>query len=152
MHLRILSIIVFLPLFCLAQKDYKYSTKSKSAIKSFEKAASAYDYKKYEEALTFLNDAIKEDDNFIEAHMMMGDVYADTKDFANSVVHYRRAIEIDPGFFPQNFFNLAKSEMRIEKYEDAKTHLDKFLSFSKISPALKMKADRMMAGHRRTIR
>ena len=129
----------------LAQKDYKYTTKSKAAIKYFEKAAIAYDYRKYTEAAEELRAAIKVDERFVEAHMMAGDVYADMKDWENSVLHYKRAIELDPAFFPQNFFNLAKSEMRIEKYEDAKTHLEKFLTVSKISPALKSKAEKLLA-------
>jgi outer membrane protein OmpA-like peptidoglycan-associated protein len=145
MKLKIILLVALLPWsFCFAQKDYKYSTKSKKAIRSFKKAASSYDYKKYDEALGFLSDALIKDEDFIEAHMMMGDVYADMKDFPNSVAHYKRAVEINPGFFPQNFFNLAKSEMHIEKYEDAKMHLEKFLTLNKISPALKMKAEKML--------
>lgn len=127
----------------LAQKDYKYTSKSKAAIRSFERAASAYDYKKFNEAVEALNDALKEDDRFLEAHMMIGDVYADLKDWENSVIHYRRAVDLDPSFFPQNFYNLAKSEMHIEKFEDAKGHLEKFLSVTAISPPMKVKAQKL---------
>lgn len=147
---RIRNKIVYILFFanviiCQAQKDYKYSTKSKSAIKAFEKAASAYDFKKYAEAISYLTEALKEDDNFIEAHMMAGDVHADMKDYSSSVMHYKRAVEINPGFFPQNFYNLARSEMRIEKYEDAKNHLNKFLTGTKISPPLKLKAEKLLS-------
>lgn len=141
---RLLSILLFTYSLCSGQSNHSYTTKSKQAIRSFEKAAAAYDYRKYEEALTYLNDAIKSDNNFIEAHMMAGDVYTDKKDYFNAVLHYSRAIEIDPGFFPQNFYNLAKAEMRIENYESAKIHLDKILTFSKLSPAVRSKAEKML--------
>lgn len=141
----ILLFAMLFPILCHAQKDYKYSTKSKSAIKSFEQAASAYDYKKYQEAVDLLNDAISKDDKFIEAHLMLGDVYADMRDFEKSAEHYQKVLDLDPAFFPQNYYNLAKSEMQLERYESAKGHLEKFLTISKISPPLKLKAERLLA-------
>ena len=144
------KILLFLPLsfftisICAGQKGAAYTTRSKAAIRAFERGAIAYDYKRYAEAIESLKAALKEDEGFIEAHMLFGDVAADMRDWENSALHYKRAVDLDPAFFPQNFYNLAKSEMHLEKYEDAGAHLEKFLAIKKIPPVLKTKAAKLL--------
>lgn len=124
-------------------QDYQFHTKSKSAIKYLQRATHYYDLRQNDEAITELLNALKEDENFLEAQMLIGDVYADKKQFDKAATHYRSAIKIDPDFFPQNFLNLAKAEMQLNEFDSAKVNLENFLSYKSKSFALRDKAEEL---------
>ena len=76
--------ILFLAIssYCKAQSNqYKYSTKSDKAIKAYEEAAKQYEANNFPDAIKALDKAIKLDKNFIEAYMMKGDIYTDSKKY-----------------------------------------------------------------------
>ncbi len=113
---------------CKAQNTYKYSSKSEKAIKAYEQATTYYDSYDNENALRELGIAIKADEKFIEAYMMKGDIYADQKKYEMAITNYKKAIEIDPYFFANNYLNLAMIELKTGKYNDAKND---FVAFTK---------------------
>ncbi len=124
-------------------QDYKFHTKSKEAMKYFQRGTHYFDNRQYDEAILELDKAIKIDSSFLEAQMLLGDVHADDKNFEKSVYHYRKAIALDPDFFPQNFYNLAKSEMQLNEYDSAKNHLDIFLSYQTRTFDIRAKAEKL---------
>jgi len=138
------SFIVLPVLPVAAQKDYAFHTRSKEAIKYFQRGLAFYDRRQYDESIIELDKAIKLDSNFIEAQMLLGDVCMDEGSFEKSVRHYLAAIRIDPDFFPQNFFNLAKSEMRLMRFDSAASHLDLFMAFKARSQDIREKAEKML--------
>ncbi|MEO5570334.1 MAG: OmpA family protein [Bacteroidia bacterium] len=127
-----------------AQKDYEFRTKSKGAINSFKRATQYYDSKQNEQAISELEKALKEDNNFLEAHILIADIYTDVKQFDKSAEHYKTALKIDPGYFPQNFMNLAKAEMQMNEFDSAKAHLDIFLSYKSRTMDLREKAEKLV--------
>lgn len=137
--------LVFFALNFSYAQDYQFRTKSKQAIKYFQRGTHYYDNKQYDEAIIELQNALKEDSNFLEAHMLIGDVYTDDRNYAKGVEHYRKAVLIDPEFFPQNFFNLAKIEMLIDEFDSAKTHLGIFLTFKTRTNELRDRAEKMLS-------
>lgn len=136
-----------LTLSCKAQKD-KHSSESRRAIKLFEEARGKYEYSKNEEAEKLLQQAIKEDNDFFEAHMMLANVLDDLGKNQDAIQHYKKAIEIQPDRFPPNYYNLAKDEMLTGAYSDAIIHLEKFFSYPKIHPETRKKAEKLLANAR----
>lgn len=124
------------------------STRSKKAANRFEEARRFYEYKKPEEAAPLLKEALQIDPEFFEAHMLLANILDDLDDYASACQHYREAIRIKPDQFPPNYYNLAGSEMQLEKYTDAIQHLEKFLSYTRIHPDTRKKAERRLANCR----
>ncbi len=97
----------------------RYTTKSKSAINAFENGTQYYDQRDFSKAIKSFEQAIDKDPNFIEAHVILAEVLAEKGDYAGAIDRYKKAIEINPTFFPNNFYQLAQIELRVSKYEDA---------------------------------
>ena len=100
--------IVLCILICIAGKgysQYKFTTKSNKAIKYIQNAMSAFDVHNNEGAKQELLKSLDADPNFMEAHMLLGDVYDDMKAYQLSAEEYKKAVAINPDFFPNNFFS-----------------------------------------------
>ena len=93
------------------------SSKDSKAIKHYQQATSFYDVRKNPEALEELKKAIERDKNFVEAFMLMGYIYSDMGMTQESIAAYTEAVKINPDFFPKNFSNLAKEEMKNDNAE-----------------------------------
>ena len=126
-HFFILSLLFFnMSVFSFAQQR-EYTAKSGKAVKHFERGEKFYYSKLYDEAEGELKDAIKADSNFIEAHMVLAAVYDETNKKEKAIKEYKSAVRINPDFFPENLYDLAKAEMEMSQYEDAVMHLEKYL-------------------------
>lgn len=117
-----------------AQPGIKLTTKSKKAEKSYNKATQYYRINPpdYELIELELKRAVSADPEFIEAYMLLGDIYSDQKRRKESIEVYRKATEINPDFFPPNFYNLANEEIKSGHYENALKHYEKYLKFPHI--------------------
>jgi flagellar motor protein MotB len=136
--------LIFSGLPLLMYSQYQYHTKSKKAIGFFERAARMYDSRQYLNAIELLESALKKDPLFLEANMLMGDVATEVKDFKKAVEHYRKAINADPDYFPQNFFNLAKAEMQLMEFDSASKHLEIFLQYKSRTLDIREKAEKLL--------
>jgi outer membrane protein OmpA-like peptidoglycan-associated protein len=113
-----------------------YHTTSKSAIKSFENALKYFDLRDDANALKNLKNAIKADSEFIEAYMMMAQIYKDKKEFKDAIFYFEKGLEINPKFNPPGYLVLADVEFNQGLYSDALAHAEKFLTlgdFKKVS-------------------
>jgi outer membrane protein OmpA-like peptidoglycan-associated protein/tetratricopeptide (TPR) repeat protein len=133
---------------CSAQKITMPSSDNTKAVKFYRQAGAYYDQRRNQEALDELKKAIEKDKNFVEAYMLMGDIYSDMGDKEKSSAAYEEALRINPSFFPNTFMNLAKEEMKAGKYKEALDHLEKFLQQKDISKENKQKAMRDTASCR----
>jgi len=124
------------------------SSKDSKAIKYYQLATSYYDARKNPEAIEELRKAIDRDKNFVEAYMLLGDIYSDMNRMEEASAAYGEAVRINPDFFPNNFFNLAKEEMKAGNYRDALEHLNKFLALEGIAEVKRKKAMRDTASCR----
>ncbi len=137
-------ILIFLPFLALAQAP-ELHTKSDKAKRHYQKAMEYYDAGKNELAAMDFKKAIEADPNFIEAHIILAGVYQDVKKYAEAIAAYKAAIAIDPNFFPNNYYNLAESEVALQLFTDAKEHLVKLNTLPKVSPDIKKKAGKLLA-------
>lgn len=119
----------------LAQQ--KYSTNSKAAIRAFEDGTKYYDNRMMPEAVHAFENALAKDSDFIEAWTVLAEVYAMKGDYAQAKVRYRKAVSINPSFFPNNFFQLGRIELKTGSYEDAEKAFQNWKQYVK-SPAPEM--------------
>ncbi len=129
-------ITAFLIIFCLSYSfaQVKYSTKSQKAIKFFDKAMEYFQVKDYMNCESNLLKAIADDDQFIEAHMLLANIYDEQKFNEKAIHFYNNVIEIDPEFYEGVYFNIGLDEYLVGKYDDAKQHIEKFLTYSNQDP------------------
>ncbi|SFT74061.1 WD40-like Beta Propeller Repeat [Lishizhenia tianjinensis] len=105
----------------------QYSSKDKKAVKLFEKARTAPDAEKIE----ILNDALERDPNFLEAHDLISQIYADQGEFEKSVYHEKELLRINPA---QNFngtlyISIAQKQFALGNYEDAVKYTDMVINY-----------------------
>ena len=106
----------------------------KKAIKLFNEAKRFYDGRQDGKAEESLKKAIKQDQNFMEPHMLMAAICLVQNRQKERAEHLQRAIELGPNFFVENYFFLAETEFRLTELEKAKLHYQQFLKFTRIHP------------------
>ena len=120
-------LIILLTFFTSITNAQDFSTKSKKAIKYYKSAILNFDNNRTDIAVNDLKLAIKKDNNFIEAYLLMGDIYKIRKENQKEINTYLKIIDIDENFFPYIYYNLASTELLIGEYKAATSHFNKFL-------------------------
>ena len=123
-----------------SQKEIRYTSTNKKAIKYYESATKFYDARDNQKAIIDLQKAIEKDPSFIEAYSMLAYIYTDIRQLDKAMEFYNKAIGVNSSYFPNNYFILAGIELSLGKYENVKLHYEKFLNFSTISTSLKDQA------------
>jgi len=131
-----------------------YSTKNKKSIKLYEEALKlpnaqldAAGRPNYVGGIELLQKAIERDQNFLEAHQLLGEFYRITRDSKNAVVHFKRSLEINPSANLNGilYFDLGELQMQNGEYEDAINYFDIILNSRSraITEELAWAADKM---------
>jgi tetratricopeptide (TPR) repeat protein len=121
-----------------------YTSINKKAIRFYEEGKKNYETRKDVEAEKFLNKAIIEDVNFVEAHSALAYLLMEKGKTYDAIIHFQKAIDINPKFFPRNFYDLALAQLIISKYDDATKNLESYLSSDRINPSLKQSAEKFL--------
>ncbi|WP_017257741.1 OmpA family protein [Pedobacter arcticus] len=119
---RLAHLVILLLAFQVGASQTKYSSNSRNAIKSYEKARSLLDLNEFEQAGSELIAAIKQDGEFIEAHLLLADVYRVTFNYLKAKENYKQAFKINPNFAPERYYYFAESELKTGDYEQALNH------------------------------
>jgi len=140
-----ISVILFL-LFCSVNVyGQDFHTRSNRALKYYDLGKRDYEMLFFDRAEKNLLEAVTEDKTFLEAHILLGQLYSDLGEWEKSVMHYREAVNIDSLFFPPIFFNLGRAEMKTGRYFEAKGHLEAYLKQQKTTPKLRNDAEKLIA-------
>lgn len=123
-------------------------TRSNRALKFYDQGKRDYELLYFDRAENSLKAAVGEDSGFLEAHLLLGQLYSDTGDWEKAVRHYRAAKEIDPQFFPPALYSLGRAEFRTGRYTEATTNLELYLKQPGASARLKSEAEKMLASCR----
>jgi len=118
-----------------------YTTTNKGAIQRYEAATKYYDVYQFDKALAELEKSLLKDPGFVEAQILIADIYIQKDLHEKAIEHFEMAIAINPNFFPNTYFSLANVELNTGKYENAKKHFEKFLTFPGTNPAFRTKAE-----------
>ncbi len=110
-----------------SQKTYR--TESKKAIKLYEEGLRAYNLQNYAYSEELLLAAIRIDETFQDAYMVLAEVFWDDQKLENAILYYNLGLVIDPSFYPKGYYNKARLEIRVGRYEDALQSYQDFLKF-----------------------
>ncbi|WP_320018108.1 OmpA family protein [Labilibaculum manganireducens] len=129
----VILLLFFLSVGFTSNAQKKYSIKSKRAIKNYELASEVYRQMDNSKALKYLDAAIEQSPDFIEAWLFKADVLHETGKIESEIEAYQEAINIDAKFFPNVHFNLGNAYLKIGEYQKALTKYEDFLSLSNSS-------------------
>lgn len=116
----------------LVAQPLHYTSKNKKAIERLEQAQNQYDLRNYNASEKLLKEALRADSDFIEAHLMLAQLYQVMGQVDNAILSAEEAMRINPDFFPNAHANLAGLYMSIGKYHEAKKYYESFLTYPKI--------------------
>ncbi len=137
-----LSVLLsLLSLFALAQGNYTTAKNVKGKLaRQWEKVMEYNRAEQYERALKGLDDILAEDPTFIDAHLLRGAVLYDRRELPAAEAALERALTIDPNYDDIVYYQLALTEMRQQKYDEAAGHFEAFLQRDPRSQSLKQRA------------
>jgi Tfp pilus assembly protein PilF len=95
----ILTIFGFIPDIA-AQTGRELTTSNSRAKRAFENAVQQYNMRNIAAAEKEFMEAVRLDPNFIEAYIVMGEMFQTNNDHRKAIEAFRRAADINPGFFP----------------------------------------------------
>jgi outer membrane protein OmpA-like peptidoglycan-associated protein/tetratricopeptide (TPR) repeat protein len=141
-HLIILLIIsIFNFPLLMGQRQNQYSTKNNRAIRAFEDAIHKYNLLDIKAAEEYFRDAVRIDPDFIEAYIVMGEMFQGENRHRDAINAYMQAVQINPDFFPNTIFYLAESYLAVGEYQFAKNSLLRFTEFQNISNPMRERAE-----------
>ncbi|MGY4536371.1 outer membrane protein OmpA-like peptidoglycan-associated protein [Mucilaginibacter sp. UYNi724] len=140
----LLILLVMLSVSVSAQQR-PYSTTDKEAIKYFALANQSIDEHLYDEAITQLEQAIKADPKFVEAHAQLGDVLRMRRIYKPAIAQFLKVIELDPEYNRSIYLKIGEVEITSAMYEPAQHHLEKYLTYPNITAQNQAYAQKLVA-------
>jgi tetratricopeptide (TPR) repeat protein len=107
-----------------AQANYYY------AVSLWKQRRSPEDGKAWGQVESLLQKAVRLDSKFAPAHLQLGILYAERKDFSRAIAEYQKAMEVDPGL-PEPHYRLAQAYKRVEEAQKASAELRLYEQASK---------------------
>ena len=145
MNLRYhIALIILLISSNTALQSQDFHTRSNRALKYYDIGKRDYEMLYFDRAEKNLQEAVKEDDKFYEAHILLGQLYSDQGDWENSVYHYRKAIAIDSLSYIPALYSLGRAEVRTGRYFAARSHLEAYLKQPKTTSKLRVDAQKLI--------
>jgi flagellar motor protein MotB len=105
-----------------------FHTSSNKALKLYNDGLNAFDFMDLAKAESNFREAVSIDRNFLEAFIMLGDLYTKQRKFSEAAVNYQTAVKLDSLFFKPVFFTLANAEMMSGDYTKALIHYKVYLA------------------------
>ncbi len=142
MKRKVILLLIFETiLFGTIYSQPQLSTKSAKALKLYQDALGKANLRYYDEAIRNLKLAIEVDPKFIDAYVLMGEIQMDNNQENDAIESFKKSIQLNPDFFPLEYFELAQLEFDNGIYDDALNHVHKFLSYPNISIKSKKSAE-----------
>jgi tetratricopeptide (TPR) repeat protein len=107
-----------------AQANYYY------AVSLWKQRRSPEDGKAWGQVESLLQKAVRLDSKFAPAHLQLGILYAERKDFSRAIAEYQRAMEAGPGL-PEPHYRLAQAYKRVGEAQKASAELRLYEQASK---------------------
>jgi outer membrane protein OmpA-like peptidoglycan-associated protein len=136
---------LFLMPVSLFAQERQYSTTNKQAIKHFSLANQELDNNMYDDVINELQQALHADSNFVEAHGLLADVYRQRRQHKEAAEEYNKAITLNPEYSHAAYLRVSDEEIHIARYEDAKRHAEKFLTYEDVNPQNMLLGKKLLA-------
>lgn len=116
----------------------KVHSSNKAAIRDFEEGRKQFNSGQDVKAIKYLESAISKDADFIDAYLILGQIYFISRDYQSALENYKKVTEIDPAYMPGANMVTAELELRFGNYSDAKKGFEKYLQLvPDLAPDLK---------------
>jgi len=135
--LTLISLVLSVVLQAQSLPPGTYTSTNKKAIKLYEEGKKYYEVRKDKEAEEVLLKALKEDDNFIEAHSAIAFLLMEHGRSNEAIPHFEKAVAVNPKFFPQNIYYLANAYMMVGNYDKAVSSYESFAKVERVNPQMK---------------
>ena len=103
----------------MSSQSKKLTTKNKGAIKLYEQAMFDFGKGNIGSATANLNSAIARDPKFIEAHLLLGDIYNNRNEHLKEMEILQKALAIDSTFYPATYVNIGNAAYNAGLYSEA---------------------------------
>ncbi len=127
MLLILLSVLLLWPAYGLSQETVL--TKSKKAIEAYNNGLKKFTLHDYKAAEGFFLSAIEADTKFMDAYLMLGEVYENSNQPLKAIDAYQTGLKIKEDYYPFGYIRLGKLQYREGQYENAKSSYSRYLSF-----------------------
>ncbi len=130
--MRAFSIIILMTILlasCITTDPQKaqYTSDRRRAINNFEEGKEAFDRYQNQLAITRLEQALRIDDEFVEAWLLLGAVHLDENSDSLALISLEKAINVDPNFFLPVHYQVGRLYFNEGKYEKA---LERFSAYT----------------------
>ena len=137
----LLTSLIIVPFCALSQS---YNTSSKKAINSFQKAKQDFLNENYVDALSNVNKALKFDENFLDAYLLMAEIYLDSNDDSLALESYEKLFEIDSLAFPKSAISMSKLYDKYLQFDKSIALLEWFLKLNNQNETIKNIAEEQL--------
>ncbi|HKJ43089.1 MAG TPA: OmpA family protein [Sunxiuqinia sp.] len=125
--MKLITTIIGL-LFVVGLNAQELSTKNKRAAKYFKNAEDFYQTRQDYQAIDQLEKALNEDDCFLEAMLLMADVYNDMREDSMQIIYLEKAKDLGSEQTDKINYVLGNAYYRLGKYQKAKVAYEQYLS------------------------
>jgi len=138
-------LFIFISIVCSVQlTGQNLNTRSNRALNSYTEGKRAYDFVEYKAAEDHLLEAISRDNDFIEAYLLLAELYKDQKKYKESAVNFKRVIEIDSLFFVPALYSMGEVQFMLGDYNMAARFFSSFINAGNQSENLIKKANKYL--------
>ncbi len=116
-----------------AQPDDSLTSNSRRARRAYQRAEDAWRLYEQTVAVAELKQALTHDPEFIEAQLLLAEIYYQNEEYALSIDPLEKAIMIDEGFFPMARYYLARSWFYTASYREALNSFEKIVRDEQLS-------------------
>mgnify|MGYP006282238803 CR=1 FL=1 len=123
---KICMLIIFLLVSCPLNAQ-ELHTRSNRALKAYNDGKGFYDFINYGKAEESLKEAVDHDPGFIEAHLLLAELYKDMLNYRAAAEAYSKVMSIDSTFFPPAWFAYGETHFLLADYSEAKSKFSEYL-------------------------
>jgi outer membrane protein OmpA-like peptidoglycan-associated protein/Tfp pilus assembly protein PilF len=137
-------IIIFIQMGLNAQ-SYVTSKNAPDKIKeAFKIAYTEFNAGNYDKAIKELEKILKKQPNFVNAYHLMADCYIQQKNWNKAIDNLNQSAKLAPDYDPAVYYTLGQIAMEQEQYVEARSHLEKYLTFPQKNEARDRRANKML--------
>jgi len=122
-------------------QPYDPSKINKKAVDLFQKGRVAAEAGNYPEAISLFNQSVAIEPKYIHAHLALGSIYGQVKNYKSSAEAYEKAFAIDPDYTIPDKLLYSVSLAWQGRFEEALAAVNSMLSSEKLSPNLRRNAE-----------
>jgi outer membrane protein OmpA-like peptidoglycan-associated protein len=131
MHKILCSLFLLFSLSLFAQPNRTYTIKDKKAIKKLNEAEDAYNQHDDEKALATLESLVQSKPDFMEAQLMLAQLYYELGDSEKAIEPLKKALAIDERKEPLAWLMLAECYFYQGNYDETEKAISKYIPFPK---------------------